>query len=206
MIWKEFSQQKFLIIPLGKRLYFFVNSIKKIFVDVNEDFSTLNDIKEIVNLMKKSENFDPLFSDCEKIEHNKIELVEIDPNNPKKGILYNCDLNIYKYYNQSKELIKELKTIKSKKKIKDFERANKKLKKICIGGALSSMFGIIVSAAINTIFPPAAYGFLTFMSLGAGSVFVGMGKEAYDLISEVYFIFPDIKKDGFEDFSNIINK
>ena len=79
--------------------------------------------------MKKSEKFPPLFSDCEKIEENNIDLVEIDPNNSKKGILYKCDLNIYKYYNQSKELIKELKTIKSKKKIKDFERANKKLKK-----------------------------------------------------------------------------
>ena len=92
--------------------------------------------------MKKSEKFPPLFSDCEKIEENNIDLVEIDPNNSKKGILYKCDLNIYKYYNQSKELIKELKTIKSKKKIKDFERANKKIKKICIGGAFSSMFGM----------------------------------------------------------------
>lgn len=103
-----------------------------------------------------------------------------------KKEFYISDLNIYKYYNQSKELIKELKTIKSKKKIKDFERANKKLtkklKKICIGGALSSMFGIVLSGAISTIFPPAGYAILGFMGLGYGSVFVGIGKEAYDLI------------------------
>lgn len=82
--------------------------------------------------MKESEKFDPLFSDCEKVEQNNIKLIEIDPNNISKGTLYNCDLLIYKYYNQSKELIKELKNIKSKIKEKDIEINNKKLNNICL--------------------------------------------------------------------------
>ena len=76
------------------------NKIKIMFVYLNENFSTLEDVNEIIKIMKESKDLSPLFYDCNTNEEKKVDLIEIDPNNYEKGKLYECVLTIYNYYNK----------------------------------------------------------------------------------------------------------
>lgn len=145
----------------------------------NEEF-----LKILKSNFKELSKKQPLYSEIkESVQTQKV----VEKIGNDQAILYNCQVKVYKYYNQTGEVIKEKYIILSKEKIKIIERSDFgtswKAYFTSIGAGVASI-GCYIGAAV---FPPAAPGLVVL-----GNIFLA-GEYGSIAVSGIkYFIDKDI--------------
>lgn len=161
--------------------------INIVFTDFDDEDPSIEEAKEITEIIEKSLNKEPIFKKCiEEIQDN-VSVLEFNDSTKKSAVVYKCRIKKIKYIGQNGKILNEIRIILDKKKDKEITKSKLNWKASLISEIVSCGIGFISIAGLA--FPP----------LEMAAIIGIIGGFSSGIISTVFGVHIGLKDEAFND-------